>query len=315
MAKLRRSNNRAIYSQPQKAFVLRVAPRERGENRPAKRINRVHEALESNEIIIGWGEAGGLTDAGLSRDDFRSAVQKARYPDDKSLRRAGRAAAHLWRFIREMVDGDLVLVPSDNNFYVARVNGPAYFDPTQVQRGTAYRRTVVWMNKVAPLPRSALSPPLQAMMNRQGTSHDAKDFLAEILALPLAWGALHTPQAADLPTIGQPNHVLSETNRILRDTATARELKGLHRNKCQLCGLVIEIGRGQMYSEAHHIQPLGSEHRGPDIRENILILCPNCHAKCDYGAIRLDLKRIQTIPHHKIGAQYVAYHNKWIWKP
>ena len=34
--------------------------------------------------------------------------------------------------------------------------------------------------------------------------------------------------------------------------------------------------------------PLGGEHQGPDIRGNILILCPTHHAEFDYGCIAIN---------------------------
>lgn len=115
---------------------------------------------------------------------------------------------------------------------------------------------------------------------------------------------------ADLP-LGSPSpdRTSQTTYRILRDTALARKLKLLHRDKCQLCGLALRIARDKTYSEAHHIIPLGSDHNGPDTSDNIIILCPNHHALCDYGAIRLDPKRIRRSEVHQISEVSISYHN------
>ena len=106
-----------------------------------------------------------------------------------------------------------------------------------------------------------------------------------------------------------PDRVKTTTNRILRDTKLARNLKRLHKNKCQICGQSIELTGSKLYSEAHHLKPLGMPHDGPDIAANIVILCPNHHAMCDYFAIELDIHKIRTHRHHQIGESFLNYHN------
>jgi predicted Mrr-cat superfamily restriction endonuclease len=84
------------------AFVLRIAPSE---------IDRVEEALKSGDAIIGWSGAKGLLDASLTWERFREIGHATYYSSERDYTRAGRAAGSLWRFIREMNDGDLVVVP------------------------------------------------------------------------------------------------------------------------------------------------------------------------------------------------------------
>ena len=107
----------------------------------------------------------------------------------------------------------------------------------------------------------------------------------------------------------ESERVAVTTFRILRDTALARKIKTLHANRCQICGLAIELLDGSSYSEAHHIQPLGKPHDGPDVAGNIIILCPNHHAMCDYGAMRLSRSEIRHHPAHQIHDQFIYYHN------
>lgn len=52
---------------------------------------------------------------------------------------------------------------------------------------------------------------------------------------------------------------------------------------------------GQRYSEAHHIRPLGDLHRGNDVKENIVILCPNHHAEFDYVATTIEPETLKII--------------------
>ena len=135
------------------------------------------------------------------------------------------------------------------------------------------------------------------------------------------WGLrsmkLHSPKANDIEITTEtpneenlPERTKLEVYRILRDTQLARTLKALHRDTCQLCGTQIILSDGKRYSEAHHIKPLGSNHKGLDKAENILVLCPNCHVKCDYGAIELNIQHIRIHPSHRIGMEYIEYHNR-----
>lgn len=127
----------------------------------------------------------------------------------------------------------------------------------------------------------------------------------------------YTPVAIDayIPNgVYEPDRQHQETYRILRDTNLARKLKKLHDDKCQICGESIQLRNGSGYSEAHHIKPLGSPHNGPDIPENIIVLCPNHHVMLDYGIIDIDINNLVIHPKHKIGRIYIAYHNEVIRK-
>ncbi|MDF3127213.1 HNH endonuclease [Rheinheimera sp. 1928-s] len=134
------------------------------------------------------------------------------------------------------------------------------------------------------------------------------------------WGLLsyihNTPEASDIEDGGNetPRRETQETYRILRDTRLARQIKLLHKNKCQICGKSIALSSGESYSEAHHIKPLGKTHNGPDVAGNIIVLCPNHHVMLDYGVINLEIKKVTTHENHKIQSEYIEYHNSNIWQ-
>jgi len=153
------------------AFVLRVAPSE---------IDRVPEALESDQVIIGWANAEGLLDERLDWAVFREIVRRTYYQDDQSLHRAGAAAGHMWRFIREMEANDLVVVPYGSEFYIAEVAGDAIYLQDKQSEDSAYRRPVNWLNSKLPIPRSYAKSALISRMKIQGTSASAADLLDEI---------------------------------------------------------------------------------------------------------------------------------------
>jgi len=155
-----------------KAFVLRIAP-------GGKDI--VSQALEDNDLIIGWAEAKGLLDDGLSWQAFRKIVHDQYYSEDKNHRRSGIATGHLWLFIREMSPGDIVVVPHGSEFYVGEVTGPARYEADKIPSDTAYRRSVKWLYSRQPIPRRFARAALQSRMKIQGACADATDLLEEIL--------------------------------------------------------------------------------------------------------------------------------------
>ena len=155
----------------QQAFVLRIAPG--GDD-------RVEEALEKNHLIIGWACAEGLLDDTLEWNAFREIVRREYYAEEDNLRKVGNAAGHLWRFIREMMEGDLVVVPYGSEFYVGKVTGPAFYDESKVDDDSAYRRPVKWLNGKNSIPRKYAKSALLSRMRILGTCADASDLVEQI---------------------------------------------------------------------------------------------------------------------------------------
>lgn len=113
--------------------------------------------------------------------------------------------------------------------------------------------------------------------------------------------------ASDLTS--PPERVTATVNRIIRDTKVIRALKVIYDDCCQLCRSTLSCPDGATYSEGHHVRPLGGDHRGEDVESNILILCPNCHASCDLGFVRLDAASIMWVGAHRVLDANFAYHN------
>ena len=157
--------------QQQQAFFLRIEP---------SKIDRLPEALASDQIIIGWSRTEGLLGESLSRDEFREMISNIHYREDKDLRRAGQAAGNMLRFIREMNIGDLVVVPSDSGFYVAKILGPATYEKSRIEDDTAYRREVEWLNDKKPIDYAKAEPGLQEKLKERYISRNASRWLKEI---------------------------------------------------------------------------------------------------------------------------------------
>ncbi|MFE7546534.1 HNH endonuclease [Streptomyces gardneri] len=105
-----------------------------------------------------------------------------------------------------------------------------------------------------------------------------------------------------------------------RDVDLVRQVKEWHEDTCQICSEPLEVLVGY-YSEAAHIQGIGSPHEGPDVLGNMLCLCPNHHKQFDRLAVYIDpawkvrrtgddevLFELRRHPKHHIAEKYVEYH-------
>lgn len=120
------------------------------------------------------------------------------------------------------------------------------------------------------------------------------------------------PKAVDFKVPTERIEII--TYRIIRDTILTTQVKQFHNYECQLCGHSILLADGTRYAEAHHIQPLGEPHNGPDNIRNIVCVCPNHHAELDYGARPLAATDLRTTAGHAVADIYVNYHNKYVRK-
>ena len=121
------------------------------------------------------------------------------------------------------------------------------------------------------------------------------------------------PKTADIPEeYIIPDRASTTIHRIIRDTKIISELKQLYSFRCQLCETRIELP-SRYYCEAHHLKPLGSPHNGPDIKSNIIIVCPNHHVMIDYGAIELSKEELK-LNNHLLSEEYFDYHNSEIYR-
>ncbi len=123
-----------------------------------------------------------------------------------------------------------------------------------------------------------------------------------------------TPAIREAVDLRIPDRVATSTWRIIRDTQLTRRVKALHAYECQICGHTIKLPDGSCYAEAHHIQPLGAPHNGPDVMGNVVCVCPNHHAELDLGAIAINLAALRRRTGHSIEPKYVQYHNREVYR-
>jgi len=153
--------------QNRNAFILRLTPLGQ---------DMTQEALEKNEIFVGWKDVPNLLEGDLNYEHFRERL-KATYPQINN-RQAAIFAGYLWAFLKEMNLGDYVVVPSRGQFYVAEVAGECIRDEESSILG--YRRPVRWLNDKKPISRELASAALQARMRARGTLMYAYDLVNDI---------------------------------------------------------------------------------------------------------------------------------------
>ncbi|MBQ9290548.1 MAG: restriction endonuclease [Clostridia bacterium] len=108
--------------------------------------------LKDGVIAIGWKEIGDLSLLPTDREAMKAIYAKA-YPNDpKGSIPTG--VGMLYRFFREMKEGDYVVYPSkmDHQINIGVVTGPYYFDPKEERY--PQKRNVKWVKS---LPRTAFS--------------------------------------------------------------------------------------------------------------------------------------------------------------
>lgn len=117
---------------------------------------------------------------------------------------------------------------------------------------------------------------------------------------------------ADLGSLGQSTPGTAEVliQQRQRDARLVAELKRIHDFKCQICGHRIRDPHSESgwCIEAHHIQPIGRPHFGPDTADNILIVCPNHHTELDKGVLDLRLSEIRVTVGHRIEQEFIDYY-------
>lgn len=148
------------------------------------RLNeRLPESLKGNVIGIGWSNASGLIEIN-DRTAFKKRVRDTHANYVGNERSLGNAVGSIWRFLKDMKKGDLVIVPIPYAFYVARLSDDApFYDAKGVASDYAYRRKVDWLNNKKPIPRNDVSARLQRGMKAYSTCVEFyAEFIPDVMA-------------------------------------------------------------------------------------------------------------------------------------
>ena len=157
--------------------------------------------------------------------------------------------------------------------------------------------------------------------NVQGYSHNYAQSSAQASWAP-SLVQTNVPSRKSIDYEDPPACVAVETVRRIRDTAKTRQLKALYSNHCQVCQARLRLGPNEFLSEVHHLRPLGGGANGLDNKDNMLVLCPNHHARFDYLAIGIDpsdgitvvdfegtvIGKLTFVPGHSLNPSNIRFH-------
>ncbi len=84
----------------------------------------------------------------------------------------------------------------------------------------------------------------------------------------------------------KPKSKTSSSNQYFRDPAVRAWVLELSNGNCEACGEVAPFNSddGSAFLETHHMKRLADD--GPDVVENAVAICPNCHRRLHYSADR-----------------------------
>jgi len=107
------------------------------------------------------------------------------------------------------------------------------------------------------------------------------------------------------------------TNQIQRSQIIPQKLKEDYDYRCQVCDIKLQA-HDIPYAVGAHIKGLGSPHDGPDVKENMLILCPNDHYLFDAYAFSISddfsligiSGNLTVKRNHSIDLEYIKYHRE-----
>lgn len=89
----------------------------------------------------------------------------------------------------------------------------------------------------------------------------------------------------------RPSKVTVIVNRFSRDPNVIGWVLSIAQDSCEVCDSSAPFQRedGSAFLEVHHLRPLAEG--GPDLVENAVACCPNCHRELHFGRDREKLKR------------------------
>ena len=89
-------------------------------------------------------------------------------------------------------------------------------------------------------------------------------------------------------TSSAPEQTESIVKRAKRSRRLAGDLKALYQGHCQLCGFTFTTAAGNPYAEVAHLRPISETEKNLDVKDNVVVLCPNHHKMLDHGPLEIN---------------------------
>lgn len=151
-----------------KVWLLRPKPH---------KINRMREFRNDNIIAIGWPKLGSLKDN--IEDEIKDKLKN--YSSDYSKIQLGIATSTVNKFVNEMRQEDIVVIPDGKDIYFATIKSDYYYDETKSGKDIGYphQRKVEWIK--GPVRRDDIPNELRESLRAPRTLADLSHHLSDIL--------------------------------------------------------------------------------------------------------------------------------------
>ena len=228
-------------------------------------------AEEHGRLAIGWGRIGDLREGQISSAKEISRRIAAKYPE---LANAHIGGPSLWRFLREMTEGDLVLLAGGGQrFGVFEITGSySWVSPHDSLGDYQHQRAAV---------PTGHDP--EVLWKALGSTIAAGEAMRWVVALCASDGESLLREGNSSVRYSEGTRYTVSAVGVERNARARQACLAHHGAKCTACGMVFgetygEIGQGFMH--VHHLEPLGdsSGSREVDPVRDLIPLCPNCHA-------------------------------------
>lgn len=242
----------------------------------------IEEMKRRNRIAIGWSKVGDLSKTGITGpSDIKNLISKAYHP----IENAHLGGPSLWNLYHHMQIGDLVILNANGKREcVFEVIGPYIHEPNTGQiLGYAHQR---------PACLTSINP--EDLWNSSGSAVAEGHNIRWTLA-----ACSETPKAK--PAIYKEGARFSVISTAIERNPFAREACIQHYGcKCNVCGFDFEkmfgeLGKG--YIHVHHHVELSSRagEYNVDPIEDLIPLCPNCHAMAHRQSPPVSVEKLKEI--------------------
>ena len=171
------------------------------------------EVKKASVVAIGWSKMGNLMQLS-NREDFKKCY-RSKYPEDSGVK-VGMGAGQVYRFVKEIQTGDIVITPIavSREVLIGEVVGNYVFDPQVISKHYPNIRKVKWLRK--DVSRDDLSAPFRNTLGGLMTVFTANAFLPEVKAL-LGEKPPAKPPEVEEQSLFSPEEIQAKADEMISD--------------------------------------------------------------------------------------------------
>ena len=171
------------------------------------------DVKKASVVAIGWDAMGNLAQLS-SREDFKNCY-RSKYSEYSEVK-VGMGAGQVFRFVKEIQTGDIVLTPVavSREVLVGEITGNYEFDPQVISKHYPNIRKVKWLRK--DVSRDDLSVPFRNTLGGLMTVFKANTFLPEVKAF-LGEESPEEPPEAEEQSPFSPEEIQAKADEMISD--------------------------------------------------------------------------------------------------